>query len=327
MAKPFITIIGLGVTGVSIGLALRKEPGDFEIVGHDKNHGADSAARKLNAVHRTEWNLHRSCEGASMVILALPPSEIAETLRLIAEDLAPNALVLVLSSMMQPVVEISSEALPQHASVVIGHPILTGGGLSGEASADALREAVFCLAAAPQTAPGALELASDFVERIGAKPHFMDALEHDGVMAGVEHLPQLLGAVMMAMSVSTSGWRESQQLAGRRFAQTTSIGGNADTIYRVLRDNRANLLRRIDEYQMELARWRELLETEETPGETAQLRTELQRVVAERAAWVERTLSQDWDTALATPSAPESGGGIFRQLFVGNWGRKTPSGD
>lgn len=327
MAKPFITIIGLGVTGNSIGLALRKEPGDFDVVGHDKDHAADSAARKLNAVHRSEWNLHRACEGASMVILALPPSEIAETLRLIAEDLAPNALVLVLSSMMQPVVTVSGEVMAQHANVVIGHPILTGVGPNGEASADALTEAIFCLAAAPQTAPGALELASDFVERIGAKPHFMDALEHDGVMAGVEHLPQLLGAVLMSMSVSTPGWRESQQLAGRRFAQTTSIGGNADTIYRVLRDNRANLLRRIDEYQMELALWRQLLEAEETPGETPQLRAELQRVVTQRAAWVESTLNQDWDAMPATPSEPAASGGIFRQLFVGNWGRKPPSGN
>jgi prephenate dehydrogenase len=326
MAKPFITIIGLGVTGTSVGLALRKEPGDFEVVGHDKEHAADGAARKRNAVHRGEWNLHRACEGASMIILAIPMNEIAETLQLIAEDLTPNCLVLVLNSLMQPTVELAGQALPKHANVVVGHPILIGGA-SIEPHAELLHEATFCLAAAPQTGPGALELASDFVERIGAKPHFVDALEHDGIMAGVEQLPTLLGATLMHMCARSPGWRESQQLAGQRFAQTTSIGNNAASLFRALYDNRENLLRRIGQFQAELEAWRELL-SEETPSDKPhRLLDVLNAAVAERGSWAQVVITQEWDKVSAPMPQPESSGGVFRQLFLGNWGRRGSRSD
>ncbi len=59
MAKPIITIIGLGLTGTSMGLALQREAGEFEIVGHDKLPEVAQAACKAGAVQRTEWNLFR----------------------------------------------------------------------------------------------------------------------------------------------------------------------------------------------------------------------------------------------------------------------------
>lgn len=323
MAKPFITIIGLGVTGTSVGLALRKEPGDFEIVGHDKDHAADGAARKLNAVHRGEWNLHRACEGSSMVILAIPMTEVAETLTLIAEDLSPNTLVLALNNLMQPVVDMTSQSLPNHANVVIGHPILIGGS-SSEPHAELLNGATFCLAAAPQTGAGALELASDFVERVGAKPHFVDALEHDGIMAGVEQLPTLLGATLVHMSARSPGWRESQQLAGRRFAQTTGIGNNAASTFRALYDNRENLLRRINQFQAELEAWRALLSEEASTEKPHPLLDALNAAVAERESWAQAVITQEWDNVAVSAPQPENSGGVFRQLFLGNWGRRGP---
>ena len=72
MAKPIITIIGLGVTGTSLGLALQRSEGNFEIVGHDKSPEASQQARQLGAVQRAEWNLHRACEGAELIVLATP---------------------------------------------------------------------------------------------------------------------------------------------------------------------------------------------------------------------------------------------------------------
>ena len=44
-------------------------------------------ARKRNAVHRVEWNLYKACEGASMIVLAIPLSEVGATLELLREDI------------------------------------------------------------------------------------------------------------------------------------------------------------------------------------------------------------------------------------------------
>lgn len=337
MAKPFITIIGLGNTGTTVGLALQRQPGDFDIVGHDKSGGAEANARKLSAVTRTEWNLHRACEGASMVVLALPLTEIGETLRLIEEDLAPNTLVLVLSSLFAPAARAAAEALPRHDRVVVGYPVTRAGAAAAETpGSDALAGKPFALAAGPQTNPAALELASDFIERVGAKPHFMDPVEHDGILAGVEQLPQLLGALLMSVSAAAPGWREAQQLAGRRFAAATDVGGNAGQIFTALMDNRENVTRRLADFQRELERWRALLDGDAEAGAEAAaaagdgphpLLAALQRAVDARASWEATAERGSWESQPGAENPVEAGGGMFRQLFLGNLGRKPARPD
>lgn len=329
MAKPFISIIGLGNTGTTVGLALQRTPGDFDIVGHDKSGSAEQNARKLNAVTRSEWNLHRACEGASMIVLALPLTEIGETLGLIEEDLAPNTLVLVLSSLFEPAARAAAQALPKHDRVVVGYPVTLGG--AGAAAGDALVGRSFALAAGPQTNPAAMELASDFVERVGAKPHFMDPLEHDGILAGVDQLPQLVGALLMNVSAAAPGWREAQQLAGRRFAEATDVGDNAGQIFAALMDNRANVARRLADFQRELERWRALIEAGSDAGtdgaEPHPLLAALQEAVEARARWEAAAQRGDWEGRPGAADAAESGGGMFRQLFIGNLGRKPSRPD
>ncbi len=320
---PFITIIGLGNTGTSLGLALRREPGSFEVVGHDRAQNAESEARRLGAVHRTEWNLHRAVEGASLVLLALPLPAIEETLPLIAEDLAPEALLLIVNPLMQPVVEGAARALPGHARTVAGHPIAGLQRYDAQPSAEQYAGTTFCLAATPQTDPAAMELASDFVERIGAKPHFVDPAEHDGIMALVELMPQVMGAALIGLSTRASGWREVRQLAGRRFAQSSETGQNAEQVVRALLANRENVLQRLAQYQAELGRWQGLLEAEPEEGQPHPLLAAVQEAIAERAAWEGQAAKGEWESA-PTSAANEASGGLFRQLFLGNLGRRKP---
>lgn len=322
MAKPFVSIIGLGATGTSIGRALRREQGDFEVVGHDKVAAADSEARRVGAVDRSEWNLHRAVEGASMVIVAIPLGEVAETLRLIEEDLASNALVLAMTTLMQPVLDDAERLLPRHNRIVVAHLIPRFSAADPSPGAPPAGSSL-CIAAPAQADPGALELASDFAERIGATPHFMDAAEHDGILALVDQVPQLLGGALLATSVSSSGWQESQRMAGRRFAQATDLGGNAHNLAAALLLNRENVMRRLDQVQSELQRWRALLESEAEDGKPHPLDQALQPLVEQRNTWEDQAVSQRWDEPPA-PAAPAPAGGMLRQLFLGNIGRRKP---
>ena len=230
MAKPKITIIGLGVTGASMGLALQREETDFEIVGHDKSQEATGAARKLNAVNRTEWNLHSACENADLIITAVPLLELDELYGQIAEDLKPGCMVLGVVSLMQPALAIADRHMPEHAHFVAGHPVLTGVGGSLTIRADLFENIVFSLAGGVNTDPSALQLASDFIDRVGSTPLFVDAVEHDGIMAGVEQMPRVMAAALMRMTATSPGWTEARRLAGRQFAQSTELGGSADQL-------------------------------------------------------------------------------------------------
>ena len=319
MAKPKITIIGLDVIGASLGLALQKEPGNFEIVGHDKNADHTAQARRLNAIQRTEWNLHNACEGAELILLTLSLSELAETLPHIREDLRPETLLFAVTNVMQPSIEIAAKVLAPETHFVVGHPILSGIGAPLSVRADLFDEVTFGLAPGRNTDPSAVQLASDFVERLGAKPLFVDAQEHDGIIAEVEHLPQLLAATLMRLSAKGAGWREARRLAGRTFAQATELDGSAADLFGAIQSNRANLLQRIEQLQQELFTWRELLELTPTPEEKHPLLTVLEQVVAEREQWEAQAFLKRWDDPVAAASPPPTESrGMLRQMFFGN---------
>src|SRR3954447_9249670 len=101
MAKPIITIIGLGLTGTSMGLGLQREAGTFEIVGHDKKPEVAQETRKLGAVQCTEWNLYKACDGAELIVVATPLVELETLLPLLADDLKPGTLVFAIGSLLQ----------------------------------------------------------------------------------------------------------------------------------------------------------------------------------------------------------------------------------
>ena len=217
-ANPRITIIGLGTTGVSLGLALMQSGSPLEIVGHDREPTTGQEARKRNALHRTEWNFYKACEGASMIVLAIPLGEIGATLDLLREEIQPSTMVLALNGVLGPLLQMFADKLPAHGNAVVGHPILNGVEGALTPRADLFQKAVFCLAAGPTTNPDALQLAADFVETAGAQPLFVDPHEHDGIAAEVDALPRLLGAALMHMAAGSPGWTEAQRLAGVAFA-------------------------------------------------------------------------------------------------------------
>lgn len=319
MAKPIVTIIGLGVVGSGMGLGLQREEPNFEIVGHDKAPEVAQAARKLGAVHRNEWNLFRACEGAELIVLAVPLSELDELLKLLAEEVKPGTLILTLTSLLQPAIDTATRHLPAGVHFVAGHPVLTTIGGTPTPTADLFDNVVFALDAGVKTEPEAVQLASDFVERVGATPLFVDAQEHDGIIAGVEQLPQLLAAALMRMSVAAPGWREARRLAGHQFAGATDLGNNAAGLFAALQDNKQNVAVRLRQLREELAVWAELLEAgPEEADEKHPLLAALEGAVEERGVWEAQTVTKNWEERPNTGASDVNTGGFFRQMFLGN---------
>jgi prephenate dehydrogenase len=339
MANPIITILGLGTLGSSLGLALQRSAAQAEVVGHDKVPEASQTARKNNVVQRVEWNLHAACEPASLIVLAMPIGEVAETLELIRDDVRPNALVFVLSDVLQPAAQLVEEKLASKGTSqaggqghgVVGHPIVTGLGGPLTPRADLFDRTTFVVAAGATTDPSALELAANFVESLGAQPLFMDPMEHDGLIAGVEQLPQMLGLATVHMLAASPGWTEARRLAGRTFAQTTDSGRSAENLYAAMRGNRANLLTRIEQFERELAAWKKWLMADDeagsqaTAGEAGEhpLQAAIVDSHAERDRWESQAQLQDWSVGqpVADAGVPQSGG-LLRQMFFGSWGSK-----
>jgi len=326
MAKPKITIIGLGTTGASMGLALQKEEGNFTIVGHDRDPDAAREATRLGAVQRTEWNLHNACDEADLIILAVPLNELGELFGHIKEDLRAESVIFATVNVLRPAIALAEEHFGPETHFVAGHPVLVGIGSPLSTRADLFDEVPFGLAPGVHTEPSAVQLASDLIERMGAKPLFVDVDEHDGIVAATEQLPQLMAIALMRLSTYGTGWREARRLAGRRFARATETDASAAQLHGALTANRSALLQRIDQLQDELSTWRELLsiddatsapKTDGDKDEKDPLLAALEEVVSARETWETQAFLKRWDDA-PTSAATEESKGMFRQMIFGN---------
>lgn len=324
--KPVVTILGLGTTGASMGLALQQASAAVEIVGHDKEPDVAREAGRLKAVHRTEWNLFKACEGASVIVLAMPLNEADETLELLKDDIGAGTLVLMIADVLAPASAILTLRVAGKGHSVVGHPILNGVGGLIAPRADLFSKVVFVLAAAVDTDPAALELASSFVETIGAQPLFMDPQEHDGIIAGVEQLPQVLALALIHMLAGAPAWMEAKRLAGRTFAQSTGLGKSGESLARSLLANRDNVLLRLTQFEQELAAWKQWLTDDNPEADGASnAAAAIQFAVGERGMWEAQAILQDWEATPAPQVDSSASGGVFRQLFLGNLGRRKPT--
>ncbi len=310
MPKPRITIIGLGLIGASIGLALSREQRDFEIVGHDKSPAAAGQAKKLQAVDKTDWNLISACEGAGLVILALPLGAIRETMQALAGELAAGAVVLDTASVKAPVQAWADELLPPTVTFVGTHPIVAVDqvGTAG-ARPNLFERCSWAICPSPSTDERAVKTASDLAARLGAQPHFLDAVEHDGLTAAVEQLPALASMALLTSAVSQPGWREMRRLAGGQFESSTRLVSIDPHVFSdAMLLNAEQAVRWIDGFIDNMAAWRDLI----AAGDRDTIDKAFVDAAAVRDRWLSDRSKGNWEADTALPiERPSMLGNLF----------------
>ncbi len=242
-----ITIVGLGQTGAAIGAALKKTSADLVLVGHDRDHDAARRAQKAGYVDRTDWNLIAACDGADLVILSIPLDGIRATLQAMGSELKKGCVVTDTASVKAPVLVWAQEALPTHVSFVGGHPIMKRRGDAAQPPAEIFSGITWCLSAASNVLPEAIQRVSDLVEAVGAHPYFVDAAEHDGLVAAVEQMPTVMAAALQLIATASPSRREMQRLSGTHFVDTTQpLSHDAGKLAQACLANGDNLQRWLD---------------------------------------------------------------------------------
>jgi prephenate dehydrogenase len=258
-----ITIIGLGLIGGSLGLALKaaKLTG-IEIVGYDKDTSTAGEARRLRAIDKSEPSLQRAIRDASLVIIATPIMTVRGVMEEIAGELRENCVVTDTASTKAIVMEWASELLPATVSFVGGHPMAgkeTGGVQNAEAKLFAGKP--YCIIPAPDASEGAVRVVTGIVQLIDARPLFIGAEEHDRYVAAVSHLPLVLSSVLFTLVRSSPAWPELAGLASSGFRDATRLAStDAELSHDICLTNRESVLHWLDRVVEELGRYRELLQ-------------------------------------------------------------------
>lgn len=265
-----VTIVGAGVIGTSLGLAIKQSKDPPRLLAHDKDLGTAKAATQVGAFDKAEWNLVNACEQAEVIILAIPLGGIRPTLEAIAPYLKEGAIVSDTARSKAPALAWAKELLPDTVHFIGGDPVVTPPGQGYEnARADLFRNRLYCLTPTVAASEEALQFMVGLVRLIGSEPFFLDAEEHDGLVTATEHLPRLLSAALVNTLVTSGSWRESRKLAGFLFEQVSAgASGDPDDLTVDFLSSRAGLIRWLDRYMTEMAQLRRLIQAAGEARET-----------------------------------------------------------
>ena len=223
-----IAIVGLGLIGGSIALAVRERWPAVRIAGVDRK-AVLAHALGSGAVDRVADSAADVFD-ADLIILAAP---VRQNLKLLSEvvRLPAASVVTDVGSTKRDIVE-TAAALGCSSSFVGGHPI--GGaeqGGFGFARPDLFKHRPWIFTPVNGTPPAALERLFVFAQSLGARPSTMDAASHDRVMAFLSHLPQLTASALMDVIGGSAG-QHALRLAGRGLVDTTRLASSPPETWR-----------------------------------------------------------------------------------------------
>ena len=223
-----ITIIGMSPLGASIGLALmRARLRNTEIIGTSVDRNSLTTAAKMGAMDKAISRVRNAVEGAQLIIMDTPLTETRDALEVVGGTAPDGCVVTDTGAAKVRVLEWAQQTLPPNVSFIGGHP-LTKNPLASldDASASALEGVDYCIIPSANAEGEALRTVVGLVERLGAKPLFLDAKEHDSYAAAMTYLPIVLSSAFVTATTQTDGWREMHRLAASEFAEASHYAGN-----------------------------------------------------------------------------------------------------
>jgi len=285
MIKNRIAIIGLGLIGGSIGLALKRaQLEDTELVGYVRSSETATKALKRGAVDRIEDNPVAAVDKANIVVIATPVMAIREILKQIGPHLSPDCIVTDTASTKVEVMEWAEEYLPSTVDFIGGHP-MAGKELSGIEAAEAalFENRPYCLAQGKNASHTSAQTISELVSRIGANPVYITAPEHDILVAGISHLPLILSSSLVMSTTQSPYWSKMSGLAAGGYRDLTRLASQHPIMNRdICLTNRQNILNWIDEFIQELSRFRGLIS-----GDGEELEKAFIQAQNARQRWIE----------------------------------------
>lgn len=288
MSEFTIAVIGSGVIGSSIGLALKQQSDPPRLLTHDKDLAISRAAVKKGAFDKAEWNLINACEKADLIILAMPLNGIRHTLEAVAPYLKEDAVITDTTRHAAAMLKLAEEILPSHVHFISGNPLVSPSGYGlDHARADLFKERLYCLTPSAKVSEAAVQLLVGVINLLGAEPYFVDAAEQDGLVITTEPLPTLLSVALLNTVSQGNSWRETRKFAGPIFEQATAgAQGDPDALKEELLAGGETLIQWLDRYMGELQSLRSLLTTSGEAEREEELAQQLDKAVVERLNWL-----------------------------------------
>jgi prephenate dehydrogenase len=262
MAQIFehVGILGLGLMGGSLGLALRQNDLAGLVSGYDPDRRTLHRAEERGAIDLRFDTPEDAVVGCDLVVLAAPVLAVRELMRAIAPLLDDDATVMDLCGTKTQVMAWARELLPVPANFVGAHP-MAGSERSGIDAADAglYRHQPWCLTPILPGSQTAFERAMALVDALEpGTVSLVSPEEHDAAVASISHLPLLAATALTLTATTAPTWETASFLAAGGFRDTTRVAsGNPRMARDVCLTNTQPILDSLDAYIATLQRLRE----------------------------------------------------------------------
>jgi prephenate dehydrogenase len=263
-----IAIIGLGLIGGSMGMAIRRKRLAREVVGWSRRASTVQHARRRGAIDRGASSLSEAVRQAELVIVAAPVSAIVPLARQAARFMHPGTLLSDVGSTKGAIVRALERRLPNQVTFVGAHP-LAGSEQQGIAAAQAaLFDRSLCVVTPTEKTPrAATSRVKTLWQGIGSRVVILNPTTHDQLLAAVSHLPHLLAFCLMRATD-----RDALRVAPRSFLEATRVAKSDPDLWDgIFLSNRRAVLEAMDRFENQWTIMRRLL----TVGDRRSLRRKL----------------------------------------------------
>jgi cyclohexadieny/prephenate dehydrogenase len=257
-----VAILGLGLIGGSIGLAVAEHLPGIVTTGFDTDPAVRHRAAERGLTTTVCDTAAEAVNEADLVILCVPVGAMGEVARQIAPTLSRSALVSDVGSSKGTITRALAEALPGQA-IIPAHPVAGTEHSGPDAGFAALFHHRWCILTPPADADPALvtELAA-FWRALGAMVEVMDAEHHDRVLAVTSHIPHLIAYTIVGTASDLEQVTRSEVIkySAGGFRDFTRIAASDPTMWRdVFLNNRDAVLEMLDSFLTDLALMREAI--------------------------------------------------------------------
>jgi prephenate dehydrogenase len=238
-----VTVIGVGLMGGSLALALRKNGLTKEIFGVSQRHSSLVTAMKNGVIDNGFTDPVKAVQGSDLVVFACPVQTIMRFLPSVNKALRRGCILTDVGSTKVEIVEEAEKILSAPGNFVGSHPLAGSEKRGIDHAVDNLYENTICIMTPTEkTNRVAKEKIKHMWSKIGAHVKFLAPEEHDRILSNISHLPHLLSFVLM--NVVPEG---DMQFAAQGFRDVTRVAASSPQMWvDIFLSNKKNVLNALD---------------------------------------------------------------------------------
>lgn len=263
-----VTIVGVGLIGASLGLALKQAGVVKKVLGVGRSQENLNQALKMGAIDGIV-DLVDAAKQSDVLVLCVPVAQMRTAFEIIEPHLEPKTMLTDAGSTKGDVILVAKEVLGKKAcQFVPAHPI-AGGAQHGAsaAKADLFQGKQTIICPMQENSPQDIDLIEGFWQSVGAVVKKISCVQHDAIYAAVSHLPHILSYALMVSVINSEDADQKLDHIGAGFKDFTRIAASSPEMWRdICLGNSTAVLKELDQYLLIVTHMRKLIAENDGAG-------------------------------------------------------------